>query len=84
MEVIAVPDELLFPVLACVHRWFEIPDLGSLEGGAERAEGSIDIVCFRPDRTVIDPVDDCHLVAAGKRHADRMTGNALHEHAEPG
>ena len=82
VKVVAVPDKLLFPVFACVYRWFEIPDLRSLESGAEWAEGSIDIVCFRPDRTVINPIDDCHFITAGKRHIDRMTGYTLHKHTE--
>ena len=84
MEVVAVPDEFLFPVLAGIHRRPEIADNRCLERRAERAEGCIDIVCLRPDRAVRDPIDDLHPVPAGKWHAGQMAGKALHKHAEPG
>ena len=83
MEVVTVPDKLLFPVFAGVDRRPEIPDLRGLEGRAERAEGCIDIVCLCPHRAIPDPIDDLHLVSAGKWHTDRMAGKTLHEHAEP-
>jgi hypothetical protein len=84
MLVKGLAEELLLTMPAPVHRWFQITDFRGLEGRAEGAECGIDIVCLLPDRAVIDPVDDLDFVPAGKRHADRVAGEFLHEHAEPG
>jgi hypothetical protein len=74
VEVVAVLNELLFPVLTGIDRGPEIPDLQGLEGRTKRAEGSIDIVCLCPYRAIIDPVDDLNFVPAGKWHSHGMTG----------
>ena len=84
MEVVAVPDEFLFPVLAGIDRGPEIPDLGGLEGRTERAEGSIDIICLCPYRAIINTLDNLNFVPAGKWHSNGMTRQSLDEHAEPG
>ena len=82
--IVAVPDELLFPVLAGIERGPEIPYLGCLEGRTERAEGSINIVCLCPDRAITDTFDDRYCITAGKWHPDRMARQTLDEHAERG
>ena len=77
MEVVAVPDEFLFPVLAGIDRGPEIPDLRCLEGRTKRAEGSINIVCLFPDRAIIDPIDNRYFITAGKWHTNGMAGQSL-------
>ena len=84
MVGMAVPDKLLFPALGRVERGSEVPDLGSLQGGAERAERCVDIICFISDRTIIHSVDHFDFVPSRERHPDGVAGQLLHEHAEPG
>jgi len=84
MEIMTMPDELLLPVLAPIHRGFEVPDLRALACGAERAECGIDIVCFLPHRAIVNPVNVLDHVASGKRGADRVARFVLHKHAETG
>src|SRR5512137_1333754 len=82
--IVAVPDELLFPVLAGIERGPEIPDLRCLEGRTERAEGGINIVCLCPDRAITDTFDDRYCITPGKWHPDRVARQSLDKHAERG
>lgn len=84
VPVEGLTEEFLLPVPACVHRRLQVSHFRGLESRAEGTEGGIDIVCLFPDRAIIDPVDDLDLLPAGKRHADRMAGEILHEHTETG
>jgi hypothetical protein len=84
MEFMAMFDELLLPVLTRIQGRPEIPDLRSLEGGAERAECRLDIVCLISYRAVINTVNTFHLIATRKRCTNRMSRFAEDKHAETG
>src|SRR5512136_2827499 len=46
MVVVRGSQELLFPVLAPVHRGLQVPDGRGLDRRAERAEGAADVICL--------------------------------------
>ena len=84
MVPVAVFDKLLFPVLACVYRWFQVSDRRSLLCRAKRAESGINIVSLLFYRAVIDTVNTLNEISSGKPETCRMSWFLPDDHAESG
>jgi len=82
MEVMTLPDELLFPVLTGICGGFQIHDFRRLEGRTQKGTGLHPVICFLPHRALVDPVGVLYRIATGKRGAGRMARFVLHKHAE--
>jgi hypothetical protein len=84
MEPVAIVNELLFTVLTSIDRGQEVPDLGSLTSGTERAEGRVHVARHLPYRTIIDPINYLNSISPRKWCADRMPRLFKDKHAESG